>query len=280
MALTTVASDKRRVTRKPRCTRLHFLAGLFLLVTGHLPLVTAFGQDIGNVGIRTVSQPVYTAAACAGPPAAVEINNRGQNVHFLIYQTAGVIDSISIEIQGRNDATLTWQRISSTATATGSGALFANVYLNHIRIAVTACSGAGTITATYSGTSVAATPVFGIFALGADSFERCTSQGIIQFTAGGAGSTRIIQAAGGGRRILVCHLSVALSAAADVIVERGTGANCATGNTDLTGAYENVVTLALDFGYWSALRTTVDNDVCLNVSAATTVGGVVIYAEL
>ena len=67
--------------------------------------VTARAQDLGVVGLRTVTQPVYSAVSCAaGAPAAVLIDNRGQNVHTLLYQTSGPITALSLELRGRNNA--------------------------------------------------------------------------------------------------------------------------------------------------------------------------------
>jgi len=269
-----VRSQKSGVRRL--CRRLQGL--MFLLITGHWSLVTASGQV---VDLRTAPQTVFTSVACAGAPLNVNINNRGLTTHYLVYQTSGTINSLSIEFEGRNDDTLTWQRISDPDTRTTAGAIFATVYLNFIRVSLTACSGTGTITASYSGTAVAATPTFGgLFVPSSQVPTPCTNQDIIQFTASGAGSTRIITAAGGGRQVVLCHLSVALSAAVNIILERGTGTNCGTGNTDLTGAYQNTSALALDFGASSTLKAeAVNSDICVNVSGATTVGGVVIYAE-
>jgi len=284
MAITSKRLQNIIAFRKPKDfrrdrRRLSLRRAAMLAIISIIPSLL-LAQDIGSVGMKTVTQAVFSSAACAGAPLAVNINNQGQIVHYLVYQTAGTINSISVEFQGRNDDTLTWQRISTTDNRTAAGAVFANVYLNFIRAVVTACSGTGTITATYSGTAVAATPIFGgLFIPGVDELTHCTNQAVVQFTASGAGSTRIITAAGGGRRIVLCHLSVGLNAPTNLIIERGTGINCGTGNVDLTGAYQNVSAIALDFGYWSVLQTTVNNDVCLNVSGAVTVGGVVIYAE-
>jgi len=249
------------------------------LLLGRCGLRPVYAQQ--TVAINTVTQTAYAAASCAGgAPAAVIINNRGQSVHYLLYQTAGTVTALSIEIQGRNDTTQDWVTISNISAATGSGALFANVYLNFIRIFITTCTGSGSITATYSGTSIAGNPELGVFGLGLDSFTRCSEQAVIQFTAGGAGATRIVTAAGGGKQVLICHISVSSTAAVDLTIQNGTGTNCGTGTASLTGAYENIVTIALDFGYWAALRVPANNDVCLSVDAASTVGGVIVYAEL
>ena len=244
--------------------------------------VTARAQDLGVVGLRTVTQPVYSAVSCAaGAPAAVLIDNRGQNVHTLLYQTSGPISALALELRGRNNAAQNWVRISSTATATGSGALVANVYLDFVQVFVTTCTGTGSLTATYSGSFVSSPPAFGIFGLGAENFERCTGQQRINFTAGGAGATRIVPSSASGQTILLCHFSVSVSAATNLTIQAGTGTNCGTGTINLAGPYQNVLTAVLDFGYWAALNATaVNQDVCVNVSGATTVGGVVIYAEL
>ena len=378
-----------------------------------IPAVLLFGgclraQFIGYTSPQTVTQSVYSAAVCAGPPAAFQVRNIGQSVHYLVYQTSGTVTSLSIQIEGRNDTSSNWQRISDTANTTTSGAVFASIYLNFIRINITSCTGTGTITATYSGTSVATGPPLGLFtssssfnkdvstgraanasasftvplptggtggalyfkfsdgtcaastltvtagpdsthvvtilpattltatgntqaftipALAANiaivaytsgcagsaatydlsfsmgdrivtanvsaSFSggataetstpafQCNKSAFIDFTAAGAGSTRILQSVSATQYAYICHLDFTLSTATSVRVISGTGANCATGTNNLTGAYgPNVLTFAGDYQWDSALRSrTVGDDVCLTVGAATDVDGVVIYAE-
>jgi len=114
------------------------------------------------------------------------------------------------------------------------------------------------------------TPVEGDF--------NCTQSAPISFTAGGAGSTQIV-ALGTSQVIRVCHVSFAGTVAVNAKLVYGTGANCVTAPADVTGPYQNVLSLALDFGSAGALRTPAGQALCLNVSGAVTVGGVVSYAQ-
>ncbi len=104
----------------------------------------------------------------------------------------------------------------------------------------------------------------------------CGSQAV--FNLSGAGNTEII-ALSGSTTIRICHLSLATTAAEDIKVTRGTGANCGTATADVTGLYKAVMALALDFGPQSALRGAASGAICINQSLASATGGVVIYAQ-
>ena len=79
--------------------------------------------------------------------------------------------------------------------------------------------------------------------------------------------------------IRICGFSYSSDTSADVTIRQGTGTTCGTNQVALSGAYKNVLGLALDFGNEGALRTTVAaRDVCLHFSASSTVGGIVTYA--
>lgn len=77
--------------------------------------------------------------------------------------------------------------------------------------------------------------------------------------------------------IRVCHISISSSAATNFTLQYGTGANCAVGTTALSGAYNNVTTLALDL--FGTLRTPASQELCINSSASITAGGMVTYAQ-
>lgn len=115
--------------------------------------------------------------------------------------------------------------------------------------------------------------------LSMESEFSCSQSAAISFTAGGAGSTEIIPLVLE-RIIRICHISFSGTVATNVKIVQGTGANCVTGPVDRTGPYQNVTSLALDFGSDGALRTTLTGQaVCLNVSGAVTIGGVVTFAQ-
>jgi hypothetical protein len=107
----------------------------------------------------------------------------------------------------------------------------------------------------------------------------CTQSRAVVLTA--AGNTEIVPAVTG-KLIRICHVSFALSVAVNVNFVQGSGVACATGPANLSGVYQNVSAIALDFTARSALRTTVDTPaqaVCVNLSGIATGGGVVMYAQ-
>lgn len=105
---------------------------------------------------------------------------------------------------------------------------------------------------------------------------RCDQQAAITLTA--AGNTEII-ALTAAQTIRICHVSIAMAASQDVKFTRGTGANCATGTADVTGLYRSVTSLALDFTNKAPLVGASGEAICVNQSAATNSGGVVIFAK-
>jgi len=104
----------------------------------------------------------------------------------------------------------------------------------------------------------------------------CLSRAAI--TLAGAGTTEII-ALSGALQIRICHLSLGLSGATNITVVQGTGANCATGPADITGAYQNILGLALDFEGRSIVTAGAGQAVCITNSAAVTGGGFVTYTQ-
>lgn len=103
----------------------------------------------------------------------------------------------------------------------------------------------------------------------------CKLSAPITFSAS-SGSVQIV-GLGSGLIIRVCHVSISASAATNFTLQSGTGANCGTGTAALSGAYNNVTTLALDFG--GTLRTPVSTAFCINSSASITAGGIATYAQ-
>ena len=103
----------------------------------------------------------------------------------------------------------------------------------------------------------------------------CTLSAPITFSAA-SGSVQIVGLASS-QIIRVCHLSISSSAATNFTINYGTGSACGTGTNPLSGAYNNVTTLALDF--FGTLRTPASQALCLNSSVSITAGGTVTYAQ-
>lgn len=103
----------------------------------------------------------------------------------------------------------------------------------------------------------------------------CPLSAPITFTAA-SGSLQIV-ALQSGQIIRVCHLSISSSVATNFTIQYGTGSNCGTGTNALSGAYNNVTTLALDLN--GTLRTPASQELCINSSVSITAGGMVTYAQ-
>lgn len=104
----------------------------------------------------------------------------------------------------------------------------------------------------------------------------CPNSTVFNLAAGG--NTQILAATAGNMQI--CHISFSTTAAEDVKLTVGSGANCGTGTADATGLYKSVQSMALDFGYWGAVQNGVGQAFCLNQSAAQALGGVVIWGRV
>ena len=73
-----------------------------------------------------------------------------------------------------------------------------------------------------------------------------------------------------GKIIVGCQFSIAFSTApATMQVEYGTGTNCGTGTTALTGPIQNPMTMTLDVPF----SVPAGNNLCLNLGSSVTGGG-------
>lgn len=104
----------------------------------------------------------------------------------------------------------------------------------------------------------------------------CTQSAAV--TVAGAGTVEIVPLAAGDS-IRVCHFSIGYSGATNATLIYGTGANCAVGPAGLTGAYTNILGLALDFEGRSLVTVPAANALCLTTSAAVTGGGFVTFSR-
>ena len=103
----------------------------------------------------------------------------------------------------------------------------------------------------------------------------CNLSSPVVFTAA-SGSVQVVPLASG-QTIRVCHVSVSASTATNFTLQYGTGSACGAGTNALSGAYNNVTTLALDFN--GTLRTPAAQELCINSLATITAGGIVTYAQ-
>ncbi len=98
-------------------------------------------------------------------------------------------------------------------------------------------------------------------------------------TIAGAGTLEIVPL-GAGTTVRICHLSLAMAGATNITLVEGTGVNCAGGPANISGAYTNILGLALDFEGRSIVTTSAASQaVCVTNSAAVTGGGFVTYTR-
>lgn len=150
----------------PGNTQRYLVLFVFILSFGISSAQLAPAQFLGFASPQTITQPAFTNQSCATVGAGVffNVSNIGQGVHFVLYQSTGTVTSLSIEIQGSRDGSAgSFFRMSENATAVTSGGVYASIYLPVVRIAITSCTGTGTISATYTGTSVIGGPPVGLF---------------------------------------------------------------------------------------------------------------------
>ena len=85
-----------------------------------------------------------------------------------------------------------------------------------------------------------------------------------------------VAALAAGQQIRVCNISIGFIGSETPSLAYGTGANCGTGTTALTGAYPTILALALDFV--DPLRVVVANALCVRQTIGSGGGGLVNYA--
>lgn len=126
---------------------------LFLLA------VPARSQFVGFTSPQTVTQ---TALNAAGGATTFNVQNLGQNMHFLSYTRTGTVSLLDLRMEGSNDG-VTFFPISDDAVdvTTTSGVLYAVGYYPVVRVNLVAIAGGGTITANYTGTSGSSSPPTG-----------------------------------------------------------------------------------------------------------------------
>jgi hypothetical protein len=102
----------------------------------------------------------------------------------------------------------------------------------------------------------------------------CTQSAPI--TLSGSGNTQVIGLSGS-TIVRICHVSLATGTPENIKITQGTGSNCGSSTADVTGFYQNVTSIALDFG--GSVRNSAGFAICINQSAAQTTGGVISYAQ-
>lgn len=102
---------------------------------------------------------------------------------------------------------------------------------------------------------------------------------VASFTLSAGTDVRIVTGTAG-HTVKICHLEYASDTSADVTFRQGTGSTCGTATVALSGAEKSVTGMVQDYGPFSPLKPSVAaSDICLHFSAASTLGGLVIYAD-
>jgi hypothetical protein len=172
-----------------------------------------------------------------------------------------------------------WIRINLTS-AVGTGAVQGRVM--GYRVNPDGGSGSGC-----PGTSATPCDVQGVTATGAAATENPLLDGALDgsgnkapFVLGttptvislsSSGLTQIIGLSAG-KSIRVTHISIAFASAVNFQLEYGTGTNCGTGTTALTGTYQDILTYTMDWDL-DPLIVPSGNALCANLGAAVTGGG-------
>ncbi len=107
-------------------------------------------------------------------------------------------------------------------------------------------------------------------------FPLCDSYAPI--SASTSGDTQLV-ALSSGKQIHVCAYNFLGNGAVTVTLEYGTGTNCATGKTSITGGYPLQAQAGLSAGSGSGqlFAAPASNAVCINLSASQSVGGLITY---
>jgi len=234
-------------------------------------------QDIGVVAPRTLVVKAFDAVSCAAHTFVVP--DRGLNVHMIVYETTGVISSISVGIDGSFDGINYIDVTPGFSTTFPIGSNFAKIYMPFIRMRIYSCSGAGTITAYYSGSWG-----FDPFFLGSSPLPPGTPfpcELRANVSVAGAGDTAIITPSSATASVVLCHLSFGMTLATNVQIISGTGAACGTGtNTTYGAAFQNLLALAMNLPPGTlSIKFPAGEKVCLRVTGATTFGGLALYTE-
>jgi hypothetical protein len=99
----------------------------------------------------------------------------------------------------------------------------------------------------------------------------------VPITVSSSGLTQIL-ALSGSTSIRICNISVAFASGVNFQLETGTGSNCAGSTTALTGVFQSILTVALDFNS-GTLNGPAGQALCINLGSGVTGGGVLNYAR-
>ena len=278
-------SRPARARRQPQTVLGPFLRSAKTISIA-LALLSApvFGQSSGFIQIYQATAP--------GTSANFSNINPKYNAWTVMYNYSGA-GSFSIELDCAPDATVaggtptpgSFAACTNTVTGTNPattpnyGYMTFVGYTPWLRLNVTAIS-SGNITAAAFG-FVAADPESGGGG-GGSAKQNCdpsTSSLTVTtatVTLSSSGLTQIIPATSG-HKILICSAGISFASGVNFQLETGTGSNCGTSTTALTGTLQSITAITLD-STAAILTPTVSQAVCANLGSSVTGGGWVTYA--
>jgi hypothetical protein len=239
------------------------------------------GCDVWNMtasvsGFGAISLALQSAPNVAGAPGAY---TNGMQVQQTVLSGSNPITSTTggfVWMIGYGP----WVQ-ATLASATGSGVVNGAVYGWRIPSAAGAVGAPTSVTiigpfgqATMAG-SIPVVIASNQSAVPVD--EVCNNPSLVVqslFNLSGSGDTQI--AAGTtGKQIKICHISFATGSTENIYLDSGTGSNCASGPTAVTGVYQGISAMVL--GPWASLVVPTGTNLCINQNMAQALGGVVTY---
>jgi len=232
----------------------------------------------------------------------------------LVWSAEPVVTSLTIKIEAAPDS----NGIPGTFTAIASGSTFPSGKVNiatstgyypWLRVSVTAIGSSGAITGVLNGWRDNADTIGGgggggggctapcvvigpadvgsasggapVQIAGTDSSDNIITPTFCNLstpiTVSSSGLTQIL-ALSGSTVIRICNIAVAFASGVNFQLETGTGTNCSGSTAALTGVFQSVLTVALDFNS-GTLNGPAGRALCINLGAGVTGGGVLNYAR-
>ena len=241
---------------------------------------------------NVVVQPDCIATFVLSGVGTQQINNLGAGcINWTVSYSSTGFSGLSLVVQDAPDSAGVpgaWVTFAGTTTgsnpntSTTSATTTLVGYYPWMRVNVTSATGVGKITGTLYGYKNAAGGGSGGGGGGSTTvtnFTTCQNgTDTIQSAAisiSGSGLTQIV-AASGAKVITICHLSVLANASTNITIEYGTGSNCGSGTTVVSGAYQAAFGIALDS---LNVALPASQALCLNSSASVTAGGLVTFVQ-
>jgi hypothetical protein len=180
-----------------------------------------------------------------------------------------------------------WVRVTATLTGSGSVKGFVTGWYSVPTGSggggggVISCSGSGCVVIgpTPTGSAPTTAPVYVSGRDGAGNvipLQSCTLSTVFDISA--SGNTQVI-APLSGKVIRVCHWSFTTTVAQNAQLVYGTGSNCATGGTNLSGLNQSVLAVAFDWGPDAPLLAASSSALCVSLSSSTRTTGTITYAQ-